>query len=180
MTRDIERWWVLYKLQESTDRHTEEYLSHEVIRAGGAVSDWKDGFVEWLADGSLVRWHWRPIKLWKYWLESWWESDIEKKKKLHAKFRAIRINFYNSVVGSCIVSNLIRATEENRKTYVRNTPAGDDFISNYWWRRTLGHPIMTAVIVALLIWFATYRLERLFKPQGGQVYQIQIVPYENK
>lgn len=77
---------------------------------------------------------------------------------------------------------LIRTLEnEEGLKFLHATPTGDDFASAFWWKRTMGHSITTAVIITVLggILVYTERIKSLKSPEN-QVYQIQVIPYEPK
>ncbi len=183
MTRDIEKWWALRKLQKTTDIHTEKMLSSKDIADGNVIADGRNEFIRWLADSSINAWLWRPKKLWKYRYKLWREKDIEKKKKLRDEFHSKRTGWYNSIVGSCTVSNLILIHEKDGIKHLHTTPSGDDFVSSFWWKQTIGHPITTAIIImvlgGILVYYTTERIKGLKSPEN-QIYQIQLVPYEPK
>lgn len=186
MTRDVERWWVLWKLRDTTERHIQSQ-SEETLSAGKSTFDRRKEFVEWLADSSMNDtfggWIWRPFKLWSYRFRTFWEQDINKRKTLRSIKRKERIDLYNSIVNSCIFNNYIKVHKVNGFDHLHTTPLGDDYFSAYWYKRTLGHPITTAVIIAfiggVLIFYTTERIKGL-QPQEKQIYQIQILPYETQ
>jgi hypothetical protein len=64
------------------------------------------------------------------------------------------------------------------KEFLHTNSLGDDFVSSYWWRRTLGGQIGTAVIIASLVWFITSQLSGLLESRDRQIQQIQIIPYD--
>ena len=181
MIRSIEYWWVLYKLQEATTRPIEGMTPN--LRLGNSPHNQRGEFVEWLADISIGTsgWLYRPFRVGPYRIKRMASFNKQDQEKLRKLIKDKRLELYNSLVDSCIINQYIKTLGNGEQEapglkFLHTTPQGDDFIAGYWWKHTIGSQIMTAVIIAALIWFTTYRLERLFSPKENGIYKIQIVP----
>lgn len=173
MMRSMEKWWVLWKLQQTTRKHTTEQ-DYKLVVSGGVAFDPREGFIDWVSRCSLNRWAYR-FKLWKIF-------DDTKREQIYNNLLKTRIDLYNSLINSCSGNGYVASVNNNHGDIcIRVTPSGDDYISSYWWERTIGSAIGTAIIIGLILWFVESRFENLIKkPQFDKPYQIQIIPYEQQ
>ena len=199
MRRERERRWVLRMIQERTLD-----TGIKIILSGGrhfhlkndsqARYNGETGFINWVAKHSLSGWRdgkrWFDFKAWNYNRKLKNEPDKKKRDELEEKMLAKRMELYNSIIDECVNDlGYIWEIEDKERNdglgYIHTSPRGDTFVSQFWYKCTIGHPIGTGLIIAImsgvLIYYATERIKGLQpQVQENQIYQIQLIPYENR
>ena len=195
MRRERERRWILKMLQKRTLETgvkartillTGEPHYHLKFDPLGRYHGEK-GFIYWVAQHSLSSIRWMDFKGWWYKLKLKLKINQQEKERFYEEVFIEKIDLYNSLIKECVsdFGYVLQKEKEDGLDYIRVSPRGDTFVSQFWYKCTIGHPIGTAIIIGIILTsvtaFSSLIVAKVFKPktQENQIHQIQILPYDN-
>lgn len=136
MKRLFRKWWLLRKLNKECSAHTIS-LAINALLFGAKHVVAKDAFLDTVT---------RSIK-----------SENNRKRKLME---------YSSILDESIKEELVYTEQGGvpQRPFCRTTHTGDKFVSLFLWKFFFDNAYSKGILIAIIITYATLRIERIFEP----------------